>query len=318
MTGEHYEKKLEKFRLQQEAKKLRKKEREKEKKRKKTNKKRREYYQKKKNETKQEEVLVAQPLKEKKKKIGRPKKRGPKKKRIRRKIIKNYKVQPVFDFKIVSCLNGKQNGYIGQYHDYSDAIVKFQELEKNNSEVIFPRKYINSSEMLSSKDEYLMLEKNRFGNKQDGLVRNEYGKYIVTKIINNEKWIVRDKIKRLVEETFWVYGFDPKLDRKTFSWIYENLFIEPTLNNRYNVVRFLVYKNKLIIRYDDREMAIILCKNMSDAIRMYNKLSEKTEKSKQIFGLGSYNVISEKRKNLEAEIMDLTGWPKTKIQRSIN
>lgn len=315
MTGEYYEKKLEKFRLQQEAKKLRKKEREKEKKRKETNKKRRKYYQKKKNETKQE-IVDNNPIK--KKKVGRPKKRGPKKKRIRRKIIKNYKVQPVFDFKIVSCLNGKQNGHIGQYHDYTEAHAKFQELEKMNSEIIFPRKYINSSEMLSSKDEYLMLEKNRFGDKQDGLVRNEYGKYIVTKIINSEKWIVRDKMKRLVEETFWVYGFDPKLDRKTFSWIYDNLFIEPTINNRYNVVRFLVYKNKLIVRYDDREMAIVLCKNMSDAIRMYNMLSEKTDKNKQVYGLGSYNAISEKRRNLEEEISILTGWPKTKIQRSIN
>ena len=317
MTSDYYQKKLEKFRLRQEEKKLRKKELEKEKRRKQANKNQRKYYKKKKEEVKQENKTLLEHPKEKKKKVGRPKKRGPKKKRIRRKIIKTHKPQPVFDFKIISCLNGKQNGHVGQYHNFAEAILKFKELEASNSEIVFPRKYINSSELVTAKDEYLMLEKNRFGDKQDGMVRNDYGKYILTKIINSDKWVVRDKMKRLVEETFWVYGFDPKLDRKNFTWVYDNLFVNPT-SNRYNIVRFLVYKNKLVVRYDDRETSMIMCKNKSDAIRMYNMLSDKTEKNKQIFGLGSYNAISEKRRELETEIMELTGWPKTKIQRSIN
>ena len=78
-----------------------------------------------------------------KKKMGRPKKRGPKKKRNRRKIVKIYKQRPVIDFKIVSVLNGKQNGFIGQYQTYSDAHNKLIELEEENQKIIFPRKYIN-------------------------------------------------------------------------------------------------------------------------------------------------------------------------------
>lgn len=317
MSTEKYRKRLEKFLLKQEEKKLKQKEREKERKRKKANADRRKYYRKKKKEENKQEKLLNPIPKVKKNKIGRPKKRGPKKQRIRRKVVKIYKPKPVFDFKIVSCLNGKQNGHVGQYHDYTEAIAKFHELEKQNSEIVFPRRYINGAEMVTSKDEYLMLEKNRFGDKKDGVVRNEYGKYIVTKIINNEKWIVREKMKRLVEETFWVYGYDPKTDRKTFAWIFDNIILSPS-SNKYNVIRVLVYKNKLIVRYDDKDLNMILCKNRSDAIRMYNLISDKTDKNKQIFCLGSYDIISEKRRDLEAEIMELTGWPKTKIQRAIN
>lgn len=317
MRCETYLKKIEKFRLKQEDKKMKLKNREKEKKRKKTNAKRRKEYHRKKKEKEREEQELNSIVKGKKKKVGRPKKRGPKKKRIRRKIIKVYKPQPVFDFKIISCLNGKQNGYVGKYHDYGDALAKFKELEMLNSQIIFPRKYINSSQMVSSRDEFLMLEKNRFGDKKDGTVRNEYGKTIVTKIINNEKWVIRERIKRLVEETFWVYNYDPKQDRKTFSWVFENLILEPT-KDKYNVIRVLVYKNKLIIKYDDRELNMVLCKNKSDAIRFYNMISDKTEKNRQIFCLGSYDSISEKRRELEREIMNITGWSKTKIQRVVN
>jgi hypothetical protein len=317
MRCETYLKKIEKFRLKQEDKKMKLKNREKEKKRKKTNAKRRKEYHRKKKEKEREEQELNSIVKGKKKKVGRPKKRGPKKKRIRRKIIKVYKPQPVFDFKIISCLNGKQNGYVGKYHDYSEALAKFKELEMLNSQIIFPRKYINSSQMVSSRDEFLMLEKNRFGDKKDGTVRNEYGKTIVTKIINNEKWVIRERIKRLVEETFWVYNYDPKQDRKTFSWVFENLILEPT-KDKYNVIRVLVYKNKLIVKYDDRELNMVLCKNKSDAIRFYNMISDKTEKNRQIFCLGSYDSISEKRRELEKEIMNITGWPKTKIQRVVN
>jgi hypothetical protein len=49
---------------------------------------------------------------------------------------------------------------------------------------------------------------------------------------------------------------------------------------------------------------------------MYNKIEEWViqNKNKQILFLGNYSVISEKRKKLEKELMELTGWPIKKIQ----
>lgn len=255
----------------------------------------------------------------KKKKVGRPKKRGPKKKRIRRKIIKTYKERPVIDFKIISTLNGKQNGYIGCYKTYADAHNELYRLKENNKQVVFPRKYLNSGNVSNLRDEFLLLEKNRNGDKNDGILRNEFGKLIEHKIINNTNWIIRDKIQRCVEETFWIYGYDPKTERKNITWIFDNLLLN-SIETPYDIIRILVYKNKLIIKYDNKPMSMIMCKNKSDCIRLYNFLSDKirSEKIKQIMCIGAYNNISDNRRKIEKDIMDLTGWNKLKIQRSKN
>lgn len=256
---------------------------------------------------------------EKKRKVGRPKKRGPKKKRNRKKVVKIQKERPVIDFKIVSMLNGKQNGYVGSYQTYADAYSKLQELNDLNSTIIFPRKFINNETINTVKDEYLILERNRFGDKSDGLLRNEFGKFVEQKITNNTKWVVRDKIVRLVEETFWVYGYDPKSDRKTCQWILDYL-IFGAIETEYDIIRVLVYKNKVVIKYDSKPMRMVMCKNKSDAIRLYNFISEKirTKKIKQVVCVGACNVVCDSRRELEQEIMDLTGWDKRKIQRSTN
>ena len=67
---------------------------------------------------------------------------------------------------------------------------------------------------------------------------------------------------------------------KTSRWIYENLLLG-RITNKYDIIRILLYKNKLIIRYDNEPITMIMCKNKSDAIRLYNHLSDKirTEKN---------------------------------------
>lgn len=270
---------------------------------------------KKKRNTKKDDAITPK----KKRKVGRPKKRGPKKKRIRRKIVRIVKPRPVIDYKIITTINGKQNGYIGSYQTYADAYAKLQELIKTNDEVVFPRKFLNSEIINFSKDEFLILEKNRHGDKEDGLLRNEYGKIVKHKITNNTKWVVREKAVRLIEETFWVYGHDPKADRKTYQWIFNELLLA-NIETQYDIIRILVYKNKLIVKYDAKPMSMVMCKNRSDAIRLYNTLSEEIRKCKlkQIICVGACNVICEARKELEKDIIELTGWNKRKIQRSTN
>ena len=100
-----------------------------------------------------------------------------------KKIIKVVKKRPVFDYKIVTMLNGKQNGHIGQYRTYAEAREVLVHLEEVNNNVIFPRKYLNKGNITLLKDEYLLLEKNRFGDKDDGVSRNEFGKFVQQKIL---------------------------------------------------------------------------------------------------------------------------------------
>ena len=306
MLEERRQKRLEQFLLKQEEKKLKLKLR-----KRKTKKKKKKVISNEETDIKQKHI--------KKRKVGRPKKRGPKKKRVRKKIIKVVKKRPVFDYKIVTMLNGKQNGHIGQYRTYAEAREVLVHLEEDNNNVIFPRKYLNKGNITLLKDEYLLLEKNRFGDKNDGVSRNEFGKFVQQKITNSDKWVVREKITRLVEESFWVYGYDPKTDRKTCQWIYDNLIIG-SIENNYDIVRISIYKNKLIIKYDNKPLSMVMCKNKSDCIRMYNYISDniRKKKLKQVICIGAYNTVCDARREIEREIMELTGWNKMKIQRSTN
>lgn len=247
------------------------------------------------------------------KRRGRPKKRGPKKKRryVSRKPKVKHNVR--FDYKIVAVLNGRQKEYIGRFYSLEMAYEKFRKLENANSRIVFRRKVINAGVLKDSRDEYLLLQKNRTGDLGNTMLRNQYGK-LVEQISSNPEWIIYDKCDRWVEETFWVYGHCPKTDRKTFQWIFDNMVVGK-LENPYDIERVLIYKNKVVIKHDDGEMGIIICKNISDAIRFYDLLEEWCRKQKQVFFIGSFDRISDRRRDLEAELMEYTGWPKTKIQR---
>lgn len=260
-----------------------------------------------------DETIEKKKSKPKPKRRGRPKKRGPKKKRkyISKKVKQRHVIR--YDYKIVGVLNGKQNEYFGQYSSLEDAYASFQELEKRNSEIIFRRKVINAGTLKDSRDEYLLLQKNRNGDLGNTMLRNKFGK-LVEQISSNPKWIIYDKCERYVEETFWIYGHCPKTDRKTFKWVYDNMIIGGLVKD-YDIERILFYKNKLIIKYDDGKLGIVICKNCSECLRFYNLLQEWCKKNRQIFFLGSFDKISDRRRELEEELMEYTGWTKIKIQR---
>lgn len=252
-----------------------------------------------------------------KKKGGRPKKRGPKKKR-KRKTTKIVNSRPTFDFKIISVSNGKQNGYIGSFVNVKQAYNKLKELEKYNTEIVFPKKNVNSGKIKEIKQEYLLLEKRKALKNEKILLRNDMGK-LVEHVISNDvdnKWLIRDKIDKITEETFWVYQYGPS-NRKTFGWIFENI-IEKNIRSEYDVERITLYKNKILFQHDDESCDIVLCKNMSDSIRFYNLLQEwvRKKKNKQTFFMGSCEKNTEKKKNIENKIKEITGWDIKKIQKS--
>lgn len=278
----------------------------------------------KKRKEKERERKKAEKEKQKhKRKPGRPKKRGPKKKRkyvsrkpkIDGRTCSKYK--RTIDFKIISCHNGKQDRFIEKFRTSEEAYKYMEGLMAMSNEVVFPieSQWKEKTADTNPKYTYYILEKNRFGDKGAPLLKNDIGKYVPHET-TNEKWVILDKFPYKIEETFWVWGYNPRTDRKTWPWIWENLVL-PKADDRYAVVRVMLYKNKVIIR-DDDTMEIVFCKTTSDAIKFYNLLQNKAmeNKIKQIFFLGSYNTIGDRRRKLEQEIMDLTGWTKEKVQSS--
>ena len=255
----------------------------------------------------------------KKRKVGRPKKRGPKKKRkyVSRKPKIDGRTLNIYDYKLVSCHNGRQNEYIGAYVNVSDAYEEVERLLKESKKVVFPARVQIGETIESYRDEYLILEKDRHGDKEAPLLRNEFGK-LVRQETNSDTWIVLDKFSYDTEETFWVYGYDPLRGRKTFDWIYLNIIIG-NIETSYDIKRVMLYKNKIVVKDDAGNLDIVFCKTVSDAIRFYNLLSDwvmQKKMKKHIFMLGNYSEIGDKRRALEKELVEKTGWTIRKIQMS--
>ena len=126
-----------------------------------------------------------------------------------------------------------------------------------------------------------------------------------------------DKFPYDVEETFWVYGHDPLRGRKTFRWIYDNIVLAG-IETAYDIKRVMLYKNKVVVKDDAGNLDIVFCKTVGDGIRFYNLLGEWTarDKVRQVMFLGNYSEIGDRRRRLEAELMERTGWTARKIQMS--
>lgn len=247
-----------------------------------------------------------------KKKRGRHKKTGPKPKKII-KPRKSFK----WDYKIIVTSNKKQIDYVNKYSSIEKAINAFEALKSENEKIIFPVKYINYKGIKDANYEYVLLKRYDGQTNKATKLRNQYGKITDHIIINDENWVIFDKMPKLVEETFWVYGFHPKMQRKNFMWIYNNL-LESNIKTNYDFLRIFLFKNKLIIKEDNSNINIVICKNMSDGTRLYNKLEEVCNEKNlsQIIFNGCVNVISDIRKTIVEDIQLKTGWTKKKILRS--
>ena len=255
-----------------------------------------------------------------KKKVGRHKKTG--RKHTPQKRGRAW--QETWDFKIIKCTFNKQDEFIGIFHDLTEVEEAKRILEKENSKVLMPVKYVNTSRLVNDRyntteyvSEYIVLKRIRNdGDRIPVKLRDEYGR-LIEHTTNSETWNIYDKFPCLKEEKFWVYGYNPQSNRKTYQWIYDNLIIDEFEQDGSIVIQCYAYKNKVIFTYDSRRVHFVICKNISDAIRLYNKLNCDTKKQKihHIYFMGQLTSYSQRGKQLIQQIADLTGWKINKIRQ---
>lgn len=192
---------------------------------------------------------------------------------------------------------------------------RFNDLLKKNKDVIFPVQYNNSQKCLfESEYELVIIKCKEFGDKRVNKVKNNYGEYIDCEVTDDD-WIVVDRANYNIEETFWVYGYHPRLQRKNFEWIYDN-FILNNSQNKYMFKSILIYLNKLLIDCNGK-LDIVICKNKKDSIRLYNTLEKwcTNNKLKYILFLGDISHSKHKRDWIN-KIQELTHWTHHKIGRN--
>lgn len=245
------------------------------------------------------------------KKVGRHCKRG----RKRAKKSRGRSWQETWDYKIMRFDFKHQAAYFGVYHDLDEVNAVKTILEKRNSSVVFPKKFTNNSDKESKiydfNSEYVVLKRVR-GEEEANVtkLRNEYGKF-VDHTTTNGKWAVYDKFPCLVEETFWVYGHNPHTDRKTFEWIMDN-FVLKHAEEKNDMVLIYVYGNKVIFKYED-DFNFVVCKNTSDAIRMYNMIEERTKRTRNVLMTGGTVTKSDRGQMTIDMLSEKTGWTRKKI-----
>lgn len=253
----------------------------------------------------------------KRRKPGPKKKRGPKPKKVLKK--RGRKPHAPYEYEIVAFSGRRYNRCVGKYSTLKEAYEGKAELLKQNESVIFEKKNLNcfrvSAQITELEPEYLILKKNRNNENPVRQLRNEYGKLVDHKT-SSPFWIIIDKFPCTIEETFWVWGYDKAEDRKDFKWIYENLVISVLENDQTSTVNIYLYNNKVIFRYDGKDFNFVICKNISDAIRMYNLLSDWCKKNKRVFFTGGINGHSLRGKEIMQLIMDKTGWTQRMVVRA--
>lgn len=251
-----------------------------------------------------------------KKKRGRKKKKGPKKKIQKKEHVYVGLKRP---YHIITSNNGIQLKDIHTCVSIESAIKKMKEIQESyNKDIRFPVKYIsNRNEKTFTEADYklILIKKRDTYDTFVGKVKNEYGKYIDC-VTNNDKWVFIDELPYFVEETFWVYGYNPKRQRKTFKFIFDNLIL-PNSNEKYHIKQIVVFRNKLLISTTNK-LDMVICKNHQDSVRLYNELSIECT-HKKIKNITFCGDIISKTISFQIwydKIKKLTNWSYRKINKN--
>ena len=220
-------------------------------------------------------------------------------------------------YSIIHTNHGKQKEVLCSEKTEKAIYKRFNEILRENRDVVkFPMRYNNLQHVMveSEHEIYIIKCKDEMIDKDVNKIRDDSGKYVNYET-DNEDWIVVDRAAYEVEETFWVYGYHPRLQRKTFQWVFDE-FIAKDGKDKYKFKTVALYNNKILFECND-ELNMVTCKNKSDAIRFYNQLEEwsiQKKLHKFIFFIGDIKKSRFKLDWME-KIQKLTNWNMRKIKR---
>lgn len=217
-------------------------------------------------------------------------------------------------YQIILTNNGKQTKVLAHSKSEIDIMEKFNTLKCESEEVSFPVRHTNNDGINKSEYEIFVIKKKEKRNENNIIpLKNYYGS-IIDYTTNNKKWIILDRENYDLEESFWVFGYDKFKDRKNFKWILNNiLYTDININN---IKRVIIFQNKLLVESSYR-MDMVLCKNGSDCIRLYNELQKEVFKEKLdkfIFFMGD-GFNSKLKKTWYEKMEKLTGWNHRQLNR---
>lgn len=222
------------------------------------------------------------------------------------------------NFQIYIINNNKKLEFIKCFSTEKQANKHFNKMLEENKKVVFPKEYVSIDIIEPCKYELLIIKRRGENESNITKLRDSYGD-LIDHQTDSDEWIVYDKAPYMIEETFWVYGFSPLHQRKTFEYIYENIVV-PNTKNKGDFLNFILFKNKLLIENSEKQ-EMIICKNKSDCIRLYNEIQSKCNddnRCKYYMFLGDWGKGKQNKYYFERaieKIKRLTSWDRLKITR---
>lgn len=198
------------------------------------------------------------------------------------------------------------------------AVKKFNKyIEENNAGVLCEKRIIQSDvkDAYPVKYEILLLEKidPEMGSNVREL-RNEDGKFIENVVANNSSYAIIQKADWYIPETYYVYGYNPKTDRKTGRWIFDNIINKNC--TRDNIKNIFMCDNKLIIQYGT-DFDFVVCKNSDECVRLYTAFEHEVDpKNKYI--IFSNHITKARKSWFYDQMEEKTGWDRNRIKHTKN
>lgn len=164
-----------------------------------------------------------------------------------------------FNFLVVLFKNNKKKKIINKFVTYKNAKIFYENLLKENSQVIFAKKFENG---LRS-DYELSLITNQSQYETQKFLKDEYGRQIKIEVENSEYKILKIE-KFSIEEEFWDYQTKKKINTQDF--------IKKYLNGQ-NIKLISKLNNKIIVQNDEL-FDLFTFKSDQDSLRFTQNISK--------------------------------------------
>ena len=210
-------------------------------------------------------------------------------------------------YKIIITKDGKKKKLLYEGSNEKIAKEKYYTVKDNNN-VLFPKKN-NAYKKVKPVHYEIMFLKEKEDLDSPFYARDELGRNKPVDI-KSDKWSLIHKDDFLYEEKFTVYGYDERLETKD---IIKKIILRRNKKDKIKQINYVI--NKVLI-YQNGDFDVVVCKNSSDARRLYKTLREFCETNKVINIMFTGLVGKRNRTNLYKRIVEKTGWTMNKTYRS--
>ena len=169
---------------------------------------------------------------------------------------------------LITTKNRKKKKLVFETNVKKNATQRFNTLVRNNK-VLFPVQYINNKNPVSVNFEILLL-KRRTSELEKSIVIRDFVGRTKEPSFNNDEWVLIKHRPFYYEETFKIHGTDTRL---TLIDIISKVFT-PLLNESIKSTGHMYrFQNKICLEVDGK-VKLLVTKNKSDSLRLYEKIKE--------------------------------------------